>query len=187
MKQVLKSSLPLVLLVAITALGLGVWLGAGDGQPEQHNNGNVADEIDISEFLTQTYPDPIGEDIVVKEVMGELNLINFWATWCAPCRHEMPVFEALYQQHKDQGFSVIGLTIDDPEPAEAFLQSVGVTYPAPILGDQGWELLGTFGNKQGLLPYSILTDKQGVVLERKLGEIDADLLSEWIEKYLNKV
>ena len=98
----------------------------------------------------------------------------------------MTIFEAIYQKHTEQGFSVIGLTIDAAEPAETFLQSVGVTYPALILGDLGWELLGTFGNKQGLLPYSILTDKQGVVLERKLGEIDANLLSEWIEKYLNK-
>ena len=191
MSKVLKSSLPLIILVAITALGFGVWFSAdqqsqsnGQGQGQQSKQ---AFEIDLSEFLTQTYPDPRGESIVVKDTMQELNLINFWATWCAPCRHEMPIFETVYQRHRDKGFSVIGLTIDDAEPAETFLQSIGVTYPALILGDLGWELLGTFGNKQGLLPYSVLTDKQGVVLERKLGEIDEDLLSEWIEKHLNKV
>ena len=178
----LKSSLPLVAMVAIAALGFGVWFSVDRHDDHSHHDSEV--EIDISEFLTQTYPDPRGESIVVAQVMGKLNLINFWATCCAPCRHEMPTFEMFYQQYNAQGFSVIGLTIDDPEPAESFLQSVGVTYPALILGDTGWELLGRFGNQQGLLPYSILTDQQGVVLERKLGEIDAELLSEWIKKHL---
>jgi len=177
----LKSSLPLVLMVAIAALGFGFWFGSDRHNHDDHSH---AVEIDISEFLTQTYPDTIGQNVVVNDVIGDLNLINFWATWCAPCRHEMPLFETFYQQYKTQGFSVIGLTLDDPEPAETFLQSVGVTYPALMMGDTGWELLGDFGNQQGLLPYSILTDKQGVVLERKLGEIDANLLSEWMEKYL---
>lgn len=177
-----KSSLPLIFMVAIVALGLGVWLGSGD-RLGGHEHG-ASPKIDISEFLLQTYPDPRGESVAVKNVMGPLTLINFWATWCAPCRHEMPIFEALYQQYKVDGFTVIGLTLDDPEPTETFLQSVGVTYPALMLDDAGWELLGRFGNQQGLLPYSILTDVQGVVLERKLGEIDANLLSEWIKKHL---
>lgn len=182
METSLKSSLPLVVMVAIAALGFGLWFGLERHDHASHDDNTT--EIDISEFLTQTYPDPIGQNIAVNSVMGELNLINFWATWCAPCRHEMPIFETFYQQHKAQGFSVIGLTLDDPEPAETFLQSVGVTYPALMMGDTGWQLLGDFGNQRGLLPYSILTDKQGVVLESKLGEIDAELLSVWMEKYL---
>lgn len=168
-------------MVAIAALGLGVWFGFG-----QNSDRDDSIEIDISEFLTETYPDTRGESVVVAEAMGaKLTLINFWATWCAPCRHEMPVFETFYQQYQAQGFAIMGLTLDDPEPAETFLQSVGVTYPALIMGDAGWSLLSRFGNNQGLLPYSILVDQQGLVLERKLGEIDAGLLSTWLKKHLN--
>lgn len=179
MKTSLTSSLPLILMVAIAALGLGIWFSF-----DHHHEHSAAEKIDLSEFFTESYPLANGEVVVAQDLMSELNLINFWATWCAPCRHEMPTFEIFYQKYKDQGFSVLGLTIDDSEPSNIFLESVGVTYPAIILGDAGWELLVRFGNNKGLLPYSILTDKKGKVLERKLGEIDMDLLSKWIKNHL---
>ena len=158
MKQVLKSSLPLVLLVANTALGLGVWLGAGDGQPEQHNNGNVADEIDISEFLTQTYPDPIGEDIVVKEVMGELNLINFWATWCGPCLQEMPILDRMHEKYESAGFTLFGVNVDtDPLKAERFIQQLGVSFP--ILYDDE-SIAGDLYDVDSM-PFSVFIDRAG--------------------------
>ena len=182
-KATWQSSLPLFILVAVCALALGYWFGV-DRHQDHAGHHQDSSSIDLSEFMQMTLADTQGEERAVVDVMEQLNLINFWATWCAPCRHEMPVFEAIFQEYREQGFNVIGLTIDEAEPAEQFVQSLGVSYPILMVTDVGWDLLPRFGNDKGLLPYSVLTDRSGRVLEVKLGEIDADLLQKWIEMHL---
>ena len=76
-----------------------------------------------------------GKSWSLKELKGKVVMLNFWATWCPPCRKEMPDLEALYKQFAPQGFIILGISDDDPEKVRAFVQKQGTTYP--VLLDPG--------------------------------------------------
>ncbi len=170
-----------VVVVAAIALLSGLWWA----QKVQHSGDpNVEKVADIASFMPLELSDTQGVKYSIASKMGRLNLINFWATWCGPCRNEMPLFDVFYQKNQADGFVVIGLTIDTAERAESFLQEVGISYPVLMAEEQGWDLLKSFGNSRALLPYSVLVDGDGRVLEQKLGEIHEEELQGWFEKYL---
>jgi thiol-disulfide isomerase/thioredoxin len=139
---------------------------------------------DLSFLLETELSDTQGKVFKVSEKLGQLNLVNYWATWCAPCREEMPLFNTIYEINKEKGFVVLGLTIDEAEGAERFVQQLGISYPILMAEAEGWDLLGKTGNEKNLLPYSILLDGTGQVLEQKLGILHGKELQSWIDKYL---
>ena len=164
----------LIGVIATTAFVLGFVFNSG--------------KIEATESASSLVNAELGKDdgvVSVRSQLQRLNLVNFWATWCAPCRHEMPVFESMYQAHNADGFQIIGIAIDNPERSQPFLDSMGITYPILYAERTGMELMETVGNPNGLLPYSLLLDSQGKVLDQKLGKIDeADILA-WLAEYPN--
>ncbi|MBX2847328.1 MAG: TlpA family protein disulfide reductase [Acidiferrobacterales bacterium] len=120
----------------------------------------------------------------VEDTLGELTLVNFWATWCMPCREEMPIFETMYRQANSNGFVVIGIAIDSPEKAQPMLDSMDITYPILYALETGAEIMETIGNANGLLPYSLLLDKNGNVIEQVLGQIHEQEINEWLAAHL---
>lgn len=77
-----------------------------------------------------TLPDPAGNKVSLKDFRGKLVLLNSWASWCSPCREEMPAMERLYQEFQNQGFVVLGVNVRDKrEDALAFIKELKVTYP----------------------------------------------------------
>jgi cytochrome c biogenesis protein CcmG/thiol:disulfide interchange protein DsbE len=149
-----------ILLVVIVWLGprllphLGAVIGVRSGPP-----------------LTPDYAYPAltGELISSDSLIGKVVLVNFWATWCAPCRAEMPLLEGMYQRHRDRGLTIVGLAVDRTTTAkiEAFVRDRGVTYP---IAHVGAEAERRFGGVQGY-PTSFLLDKQGRIVHRVLGPI----------------
>lgn len=116
-----------------------------------------------------TRPDFTNEQLQLSAHRGKLVLLNFWATWCPPCREEMPLFSSWQREFKDQGLQVIGVSMDDDAAsAREFLAKFPVTYPV-VMGDV--KLAGTFGGVLGL-PLSYLIDAQGRVVARYQGETD---------------
>ena len=108
-------------------------------------------------------------------------LINFWASWCPPCRREIPVFSELREFYRDDGFEVVGIAIDEKEKVLAFLQSIPtVQYPQLIGYDDALKAAAALGNHSGGLPYSVLLDKQGIIRYVKAGELDRQTLIEQI-------
>ena len=120
----------------------------------------------------------------IKNSLGKLTLVNFWASWCAPCREEMPIFEAMYRQTNTSGFVVVGITIDSPEKAQPMLDSMDITYPIYYAEQTGQSIMETLGNPQGLLPYSVLLGSDGQVLDQVLGKIDEQQIIGWISEHL---
>ena len=135
-----------------------------------------------AELFSQHGLDPTQrQPVIVSSALGELTLINFWAAWCRPCREEMPLFEALYRQH--QGFQVLGIAIDNPANTQEMLASMDITYPILYAEKTGNLLMESVGNVEGLLPYSLLLDKNGELLEQVLGKLSEQQISTWINKY----
>ena len=118
---------------------------------------------------------------------GKPLLINFWATWCVPCRAEMPVLMELHEKYADQGFEVIGLAAElgaagtDPEKVADFIDENGIDYPV-LFGemDAVIDISKRYGNRIGGVPYSAFVDRDGVVRRVKFGELTADEAEEMI-------
>ena len=122
-----------------------------------------------------------GSTVDLRDYRGRPVILNFWATWCPPCRQEMPDLVRLYQAHKDEGLVILEINEAESEDAvRAFVQELPL--PMPILLDSRGEVLDVY--KSQSLPTSIFIDRQGVIRVRWLGYMNADLMEENAQKIL---
>ena len=125
-----------------------------------------------------TRTDLSGRPLRLDQFRGRVVLLNFWATWCAPCIEEIPVFSRWQRRYGAAGLQVIGVSMDDDEAAVIrFLAKHGVPYPI-LMGDA--KLGESFGGVYGL-PQSFLIDTQGRIVFRNVGELDLEALRSQIE------
>lgn len=120
----------------------------------------------------RTFTDLQGRDQALSAYVGRPVLMNFWASWCAPCVREMPLLETLHQRYPD--LALLGLAIDTQANVERFLQKVQVSYTLLLTGTQGIPLMRELGNKGGGLPFTLLFDRSGRVADSIMGELDPD-------------
>jgi thiol-disulfide isomerase/thioredoxin len=159
----MKNSL-LIMAIAILALTAGVFsrLQTGD---------KVASPEPALSFV---FPDIDGKLQSVSQWQGKILVINFWASWCGPCKQEIPEFIRLQQQYADKDVQFIGIAVDDRQPVLEFLQQVAINYPILIAGDAGSTLSSQLGNIIGVLPFTAVVNRQGQIVHRQPGE--------WTEK-----
>lgn len=112
----------------------------------------------------------------LKNYQGKTIVVNFWATWCPPCREEMPDLSTLHEQYQDQNVVVLGLAIDALEPVKEFQNETPVSYPLYIAEDEGMVLSAHLGNKKGVLPYTAIIDTKGHVLHTFYGKVNQKIL-----------
>ncbi len=131
-----------------------------------------------------TLPNLDDQSHSIAEWDGKVVLVNFWATWCPPCRREIPGFVEVYRQYHDKGFEVVGVAIDDPEAVTRFVANAGIDYTV-LWGQAGaTEVARRYGNKAGVLPFSVLIDRNGIVRLTRAGELDRDELVAALKQYL---
>lgn len=128
----------------------------------------------------------LGKEGVLRlsDYQGQVVLLNFWATWCPPCRKEIPDLYALDQKYRADGFRVIGVAVDKQEAAEKFLQSLGVNYPNVADRRESLALMGRLGNRSGGLPFSVLIGRDGGVILTRLGTVTPEMGEEWLKQAL---
>lgn len=124
-----------------------------------------------------------GQWVEADQFDGQLLLVNFWATWCAPCRREMPVLQAASERHAG-ALAVVGIAIDDPGPVRDFVTELGISYPILIGSADVLRTQRAWGNAAGALPYTVLVDRAGVIRWQHLGEVTADELDEVLSVWL---
>jgi len=101
-----------------------------------------------------------GENIRLSELRGKVVMINFWATWCAPCRKEMPLLNDLYKKHKQSEFILLGVNIDNSEDkGKKMARKIGVTFP--ILFDVSKKVSESYG--VSAMPFTVIIDRSGIV------------------------
>ncbi len=107
-----------------------------------------------------------GENLKLSEFRGEIVMINFWASWCGPCRQEMPELERLYQRYKPMGFTLLGINVDEQiKNAEKMLKQIPVSFP--ILFDREHKVTDLY--EVAAMPTTILIDRNGTVRGVHLG------------------
>lgn len=143
----------------------------------------VASAMKVGDVTSDfTRADLNGKQVRLADQRGKLVLLNFWATWCAPCREEMPMFSKWQKDLQAKGLQVIGVSMDDDvSEVKAFLVQHPVSYPI-VMGDA--KLAEHFGGVLGL-PLSYLIDAQGRVVARYQGEADLPQLEAKVKELLN--
>jgi thiol-disulfide isomerase/thioredoxin len=123
-------------------------------------------------LLAQSYPDLDGKPRPLAEWRGKPMVINFWATWCAPCVKEMPELDTLQKQHSKAQF--VGIGIDSATNMQKFAQKVSVSYPLLVAGPGGIDLMRKLGNGPGALPFTVILAEDGSVKRTILGPADPE-------------
>lgn len=125
-------------------------------------------------FLENTFPDLQGVPVPLSSYAGRPLVVNFWATWCAPCVKEMPDLDELSRKYP--GMTFVGVAIDTQANVERFLKKVQVSYPLLVAGHGGIDKMKALGNRHGGLPYTVIFDAESKVSRDILGQVDpADL------------
>ncbi|MBX5462561.1 MAG: TlpA family protein disulfide reductase [Steroidobacteraceae bacterium] len=120
-----------------------------------------------------TLPDAKGTPRKLTEWKGRPLIVNFWATWCGPCREEIPLLKTLRAQHAQDRLEVIGIAIDAEAEVLKYARDIGIDYPILIGEKEGFEAAEKFGVAL-VLPFSVFADARGRIVTLKVGELHAD-------------
>lgn len=133
-----------------------------------------------NDFWSQEFETPSGSPLRMAQFAGQPLVLNFWATWCAPCIREMPLLNAFFNENKGNGWQLLGLAIDQVEPVQRFLTRTPVDYPIAMAGMSGVALSKSLGNTAGGLPFTVVFDAEGKLRQRKLGQVHEADLASWL-------
>ncbi|MBS0327612.1 MAG: TlpA family protein disulfide reductase [Proteobacteria bacterium] len=128
-------------------------------------------ERDAAALLALVLPDLSGREQPLAQWRGKILVVNFWATWCGPCREEMPHFVRAQAEHAATGLQFVGIAVDQVDKVRQFTDELGVNYPILIGGYGAIELSRALGNSVGALPFTIVLDRQGAVVWTHLGAV----------------
>ncbi len=171
-------------LLGIGALAGGLFVGrrfaANGPQVQEPKTASRASEA----LFALTLPDANGVATSLARWKGSALVVNFWATWCAPCVAEMPDLQQLRDQYAPRGAEILGIGIDNAQAIAEFGKRLGITYPLLVGGYGATELARQFGNANGGLPFTVVLDRAGAVRSTQIGRIRAENLRSIIETAL---
>jgi thiol-disulfide isomerase/thioredoxin len=153
--------------VAVAALVAGVLLRPAQRGPAPPPVPEAAGAI----LLQTALPDLAGTPQRLDQWKGKVLVVNFWATWCAPCRDEIPALVRLQQKMGGQGLQVIGIAIDQLEKVRPYAAEMGMNYPILIGELDAIDLARQAGNELGALPFTVVLDRNGNAVRGELGRV----------------
>ncbi len=168
----------------LVLIGVAIYLQLGGSASTQASNPFILPPIEVDQPAPElTLYDLEGKPVSLSDFLGEVVLVNNWATWCPPCRQEMPEFQAYYEEYHQQGFEIVAIEAGQPkEEVEKFVAEQGLEFV--ILLDPGNLSLITFQNSS--LPNSWVIDRRGHLRMAWLGSINQDTLEEYVTPLLEE-
>ena len=139
-------------------------------------NNSEAEPIFIESFILENLNGVPSDLIEIHQ--GNFLIINFWATWCAPCRKEMPLLNNYHLTKNENHPGVLGIAIDEPDQVQSFVAELGIDFPILVGQGEAYNLMESLGNSILTLPYTILVNKDGMIVWSKNTEIKAEDLEQ---------
>jgi thiol-disulfide isomerase/thioredoxin len=159
--------------IALTALAAGLYLGRAD-----------LEQSSAAALMGLALPDVDGREQRLDQWKGKVLVVNFWATWCEPCREEMPEFVKAQAASGAKGLQFVGIAIDSPDKIRQFSQELKVNYPSLVGGYGALELSKTLGNKIAALPFTLIVDREGRIAYTQMGPLKPGKLDAIVGKLL---
>jgi thiol-disulfide isomerase/thioredoxin len=161
--------------LALIALTAGIWLAQTRYAPRPPATSTET-------LWSLGFPDTEGRAQPLSQWRGKVLVLNFWASWCAPCREEMPDFAALRTQFQPSGVEFVGLAVDNAAAVTQFLRQHPVNYPILVGDGAAHTLARQLGNPSGALPYTIVLDRDGRIVLKHLGRLPRATLEASLRK-----
>jgi thiol-disulfide isomerase/thioredoxin len=167
---------PLIILaISFCALAAGIYVN------QLRDNQAKVDATGLTGF---SFPDLDGQTHSLNEWHGKIIVVNFWATWCPPCRKEIPEFVELQENYGPKGLQFVGIALEENESVAAYLTTLKTNYPMLIGGDQAMALAQKMGNIAGILPFSLVFNRNGQLIHRQAGPFSKEDLIKLINPLL---
>lgn len=175
----MKRNLLLFLAIAVLFGAIGMYFGLQTHEPAPPQASVTGD------FLAQSLPDAKGSTQALAQWKDKHLVVNFWATWCAPCVEEMPELTALQAELAGKPIQILGIGIDSPSNIAEFSEKHKIAYPLYVAGMSGTDLARRFGNQAGGLPFTVLIGSDGTVRKTYIGRLDMATLRKDIASLLS--
>ena len=164
----MKQSTVIIGVIAILFATAGAWYGNHRSTPLQ------PEPVAVAALFGQSLPDLADKPQALAQWRGKPLLVNFWATWCAPCVQEMPELSVLQTEIGESSLRIVGIGIDSAANMREFAKKLSITYPLVVGGMGGSELSRQFGNQAGGLPFTVLIGADGSIRKTYLGRLKID-------------
>lgn len=163
-----------------------VAIAAGALVAHRFNAGPEKMPVQTAALFAQSFNDANGDVQPMHQWRGQLLVVNFWATWCAPCIEEMPDLQRVQVEYAQRGVTTLGVAIDNAGAVRRFRDEQNINFPLLVAGSAGSELARQLGDASGALPYTVLVDRGGSVVQSKLGRLNASELRAWLDAALSE-
>ena len=107
-------------------------------------------------------------------------VVNFWATWCTPCQEEIPEFIEAQEKFRDQGLLFVGIALDQADKVKMFSHEFGINYPVLVGSMNTWSLAQAAGNRMSVLPYTVVINRSGEIVETYIGRVNLKKLEKLV-------
>ncbi|MGH8373279.1 MAG: TlpA disulfide reductase family protein [Gammaproteobacteria bacterium] len=188
MKSAQTTGLVVVILIAAAAAGFGVyqWMQPDRAAELAQEQQATPPAMTPSQAMTLSMNDLSGTPHSLTDWHGKVMLVNFWATWCPPCREEIPLLVKLQAKYAAQGLQVIGIATDetDEDGVRTFTKRMLVNYPILMGNEQVAQMVAGLGGNLIGLPYTLLVNRDGKVLKLHPGQLDPRETEKWVAKAL---
>ena len=185
----MKNKLPIILalVAALAAAAAGMYTArqqAATAPSAAPATATQAQHAALNTLLGLELADTNGARQPLAQWKGKILVLNFWATWCPPCRKEIPAFSAMSGKYRDKGVQFVGISIDTPTNVRDFQREHRVGYPLLIAETEGSDLMRQLGNSRMGLPYTVVIDRSGSIVMTRLGNVPEAQLDEFLGKVI---
>lgn len=146
----------------------------------------AADEISSAPLYQASFNDLSGQPVALEQLRGKVSVVNFWATWCPPCRKEIPDLVEAQERYRERGVAFLGIAVEDNNSlVQDFARVYGINYPLASGREKGIALLQKLGNQAAGLPFTLVLDAQGNIVDTRRGPMSAARLAQALQTALD--
>jgi thiol-disulfide isomerase/thioredoxin len=169
----------LFVVVAAAALVAGFML-----HPASRTGTAIPPPATAASLMQAALPDLAGQSQPIGQWNGRVLVVNFWATWCAPCREEIPALIRVQDKLGPKGLQIVGIAIDQAERVRPYAAQMRINYPVLIGELDAMDLAQQAGNRTGGLPFTVILDRSGKPVGSQLGGLNQEKLERLIQPML---